>query len=117
MSEAELSDNGVEPICRHQSIASANEVFSGVTDPALPASGIFANDPPFGVGLVSYRNYGSSLYWSPAEWRRMTVDQVPSTRHFDTVCAFFRCATTSPRIPECPTLVRTVATSPGTQRD
>jgi|SRR5271157_5107636 len=41
------------------------------------------------MSLVSYRNYGSSLYRWPAEWCRTTVDHVPSTRHFDTVCAFF----------------------------
>ena len=35
MSDTTPSDNGVEPICRHQSIASANEVFRGVADPAL----------------------------------------------------------------------------------
>jgi hypothetical protein len=49
MSETEPSDNGVEPICRHQSIASANEGFFGVADPALATSVTGANDPPFDV--------------------------------------------------------------------
>jgi hypothetical protein len=52
------------------------------------------------MSLVSYRHYGFSLYRWTAEWCRTTVDQVPRTRHFDTVCAVFRCATTSLRIPE-----------------
>jgi len=80
--------NGVEPICRHQSIASANEGFFGVADPALPSRGLEEMALRL-MSLISYRNYGSSLYRWPAEWCRTTVDHVPSTRHFDTVCAFF----------------------------
>lgn len=35
MSEPEPSNNGVETICGHHSIASANEAFSGVADPEV----------------------------------------------------------------------------------
>ena len=81
---------GSEPICRHQIIASANEVFSGVgLSRTSCLGGISANGPPLDCRLVSYRDYGSSLCRWPAEGRRMTVDRVLWTRHFDTVRAFF----------------------------
>src|ERR1035438_4203640 len=51
------------------------------------------------IATVSYRNYKSSFYRWPADWRRMTVDRVPWTRHFDRVCAFFDVPLQSPRIP------------------
>jgi hypothetical protein len=69
MSETEPKDNGVEPICRHKNISSVNEIFSDVAE-ARP------------IVSITYTT----------EWRRMTVDPVPQTRHFDAVCAFFRCA-------------------------
>jgi hypothetical protein len=51
MNETEPSDNRFEPICRHQSIASANEGFFGVADTALLPRAISANSLPFDVDL------------------------------------------------------------------
>ena len=101
MNETEPSDNGVRA-----DLSASKYRFGEMGSspawacPALPASGISANGPPLDCRLVSYRDYGSSLYRWPAEWCRMTVDRVPWTRHFDTVRAFFRCVTTSLRMPK-----------------
>jgi hypothetical protein len=56
----------------------------------------------------------------PSNCVGMTVSQIPGTRYFDMVCVFSSmCATTCLRTPKerGPVLLRTVATSPGTQPD